>query len=97
MNPQEAQQKEVHQIKVDLNKNIQILRESLRQVKNLRSTVDQVFTFLNKGFVDDYTSQDDHKNQQNFLRSLQNRLFLFCKFDFSKVLKVKKTASFSPL
>ena len=73
MNPQDAQQKEVYQIKNDLNKNIQILRESLRQVKNLRSTVDQVFTFLNKGFVDDYSCADANKNQQKFLQSLQNR------------------------
>jgi len=74
MNPQDAQQKEVYQIKNELNKNIQILRESLRQVKNLRSTVDQVFTFLNKGFVDDYSCADANKNQQKFLQSLQNSL-----------------------
>ena len=89
MNPQEVQHKgrylkflhnfskknfsDVYQVKNDLNKNIQILRESLRQVKNLRSTVDQVFSFLNKGFVDDYSCSDANKNQQKFLQSLQNR------------------------
>ena len=79
MNPQlnphqnDAHQKEVHQIRIELTNNIKILRESLRQVKNLRSTVDQVFSFLNKGFVDDYSSPDANRNQQTFLQSLQNR------------------------
>ena len=77
MNPQEVQHKDVYQVKNDLNKNIQILRESLRQVKNLRSTVDQVFSFLNKGFVDDYSCSDANKNQQKFLQSLQNRYITF--------------------
>lgn len=74
MNPNETNQ--ANQIQIELQKNIQILKESLKQVKNLRCTVDQVFNFLNKGFNDDYSTADQNnpKNHQKFLHSLQTSL-----------------------
>ena len=64
---------QTQQIKIELHKNIQILRESLRQVKNLRSTVDQVFKYLIQGYNDDFQNPDSNKQHQKFLHSLQTR------------------------
>ena len=81
---------QTQQIKIELHKNIQILRESLRQVKNLRSTVDQVFKYLIQGYNDDFQNPDSNKQHQKFLHSLQTRYLLG--FTLKQILRVVSSA-----
>lgn len=81
---------QTQQIKIELHKNIQILRESLRQVKNLRSTVDQVFKYLIQGYNDDFQNPDSNKQHQKFLHSLQTRYLLG--FTLKQILRVGSSA-----
>jgi len=61
-------------LRVELQKSLSVLKESLRQVQNLRCTVDQVFRFLNKGYSDDGSGDTPNSHQQIFLQQLQNSL-----------------------
>ena len=69
---QDSIQNQHSALRLELQKSLSVLKESLKQVQSLRCTVDQVFRFLNVGYSDD-GSGDSQYHQQNFLQQLQNR------------------------